>query len=171
VLNPTDKDFPMTAKKTQAPLSSAEFTARFLTIKVGTSKAADNYGYTRVTVSDTLTGRKFTTVGGGYDMTGSVLGEWMEAHMQDRLDALQPGAKTVGDWPRPLYGINYKGTKSGSGYEYTRASVDGACGQDSMQDIALACGIEVEEVWDRSTRNGKRLGFNVRAVQAPQVAA
>jgi hypothetical protein len=160
----------MTAKKTQAPLSSANFEPRFLSIKHGISRAADSYGYNRITLSDTLTGHKFVVSGGGFDMTGSLLGEWMEAHMQDRLDALQPGTKTVGGWPRPLYGISYKGAKSASGYEYTGASVDGACGQSSMVEVARACGIVIEAVYDRGTRNAKHIGFDVRTVAQKEQA-
>jgi hypothetical protein len=152
-------------KKT-AIIDSTVFEPRFLIVKHGVSKAADSYGYSRVTVTEARTGQKFTAVGGGYDMVGTVLGEWMEANIQDRLDALQPGTKTVGDYPRPLYGISYKGTKSASGFEYTHASVDGGFGLSSMIAVARACGIHVEEVWDRSRRVGRHIGFNVREVAA-----
>jgi hypothetical protein len=163
-------------KKT-ATIDSTQFAPRFLSVKRGISRAIHSYGYTRITITiaDPSTGRKVTSTGGGYDMTGTALGKWMEAHIQDRLDMLQPGTKRVSVYPSdaygseyqsPLYGIQYKGTKSGSGYEYTRASVDGGCGLSSMQSIALACGIAIEEVWDRSTRNGKLIGFYVREVAA-----
>jgi hypothetical protein len=158
------KDYTMITKRNQAPSDSTDFKSRFLSVTHGISRGRDTFGYNRVTVADTHTGQKFTATGGGYDMLGTCFGEWMEANIQDRLDALKPGTMSVGPYPRPLYGISYKGTKSGSGHEYTSASVDGGCGLSSMIDVARACGIEVEEVWDRSTRTYKRVGFNVRAV-------
>lgn len=149
-----------------ATIDSSNFKSRFLPIKYGTSTAAGSYGYNRVVLVDTMSGAKAAATGGGYDMTGTVVGEWMMAHIQDRLDKLEPGTKSVGFYPRPLYGIQYKGTTSGSGYTYAHAHVDGGCGLSSMLDIARACGIIIEEVYDRSARNVKCIGFDVREVAA-----
>jgi hypothetical protein len=154
----------MTKKSNQATEYSNPFQPRVLTFKRGTSRAQDTYGYARVTLTDCWTGKKLACCGGGYDMTGHCLGEWMMANLQDRLDALKPGTKTVGDYQRPLYGIQYKGLMLSNGHVYTSASVDGSCGLSSMVDIARACGIVIDEIWDRSTRNGTLIGFTVREV-------
>lgn len=152
----------MPKTKNQPIIDSTEFASRFVTHKVGTSKAADTYGYTRVVASDTQTGKKFVATGGGYDMTGTVLAEWAMAHVQDRLDNLTPESKSVGGHPRKLYGIHCAGHPVGAvGKPREHAYLDGGCGHSSIIDVLAACGVTATRVYDRSTRNGKMIGWDI----------
>lgn len=55
-----------------------------LYIKWGTSRGRDTYGYTTCTLSEN--GRKITGCnGGGYDMRGTVFGNWLASAYRDRL--------------------------------------------------------------------------------------
>lgn len=60
-----------------------------LEFKWTTSRARDTYGYNVCTLY--VNGRKVArTCGGGYDMKGTVLGDFIAKHYADRLNALQP---------------------------------------------------------------------------------
>lgn len=148
-------------------IDSTEFTSRFVTLKVGTSKAADTWGYTRVVASDTRTGQKFVTTGGGYDMTGTVLAEWAMAHVQDRLDKLTPESQSVGPYPHKLYGIHCAGHPVGAaGKPREHAYLDGGCGHSSVIEVLAACGVTATLVYDRSTRNSKLIGWDISLTPA-----
>lgn len=150
--------------------------SRYLEIKWSISKAADSYGYNRVTLLDSTSGKKFAAVGGGYDMLGTVFGDWIEANYQPELLTLQCNAATI--WnsaskkqtrsekpnfyehcDRPLsecklYGMSFYLIEN-------KISIDGSCGLDSMKQIAHCLGLEIEDIYSRATRNAKRIGFIV----------
>lgn len=116
--------------------------ATYLTIKWTVSRAADTYGYNRVTLSDTQSGKRYVAVGGGYDMTGAVLGEWLAATYQPQLQAL---AATLDSKPygNPAHGVEQfpalYGMTRDNGTDKVR--LDGACGRSSMERIAQALGL------------------------------
>jgi hypothetical protein len=145
----------------QLPANFREF---FVECRVGISKAADSYGYNRVVASSARADKAGVAVGGGYDLHTTALCEHLAPVIQDRLDALPVGTKSVGDYPRPLYGVNFKGHTTGSGYTYTSASVDGGCGFSSIQEVFRAAGVEVTEVYSRTARASKMIGWMVRPV-------
>lgn len=115
-----------------------------LDIAWATSRGRDTYGYNICRLDDDITGRRFRTCGGGYDMVGTVFGEWLESTYPEKLKALTSGVElvdcgyTVKGWKkRPdLYGLTF--APDGS------PRLDGACGIESMRRIAEACGFEVE---------------------------
>jgi hypothetical protein len=139
--------------------TASKFKPRFLTAKRGISRAQDTAGYNRLTLTDGQTGSKFVRCGGGYCMTSACLADWANATLQGRLDRLVPGRK-------PLYGIYYANVQRSGGYCPEHACIEGGTGVEAVRAILAAVGIAIEEVRDRSTRNGKLIGFNVREVAA-----
>lgn len=137
-----------------------------LRITYGTSRGRDTYGYTLVSLREY--GRKVATCnGGGYDMRGTVFGEWLEKTYGERLLKLakaKPRAFSQYNWNGvdgadsryvsvaadrkvELYGGTYYANGQGkSEYHTARApfvSLNGACGFRSMQRIAEAIGLKV----------------------------
>lgn len=129
-------------------------------------------GYNVVTLSEGGT-RYATARGGGYDMTGSALADWLEARYPVRLAQL--GAKRAGSvWtadgprvvktdrtdyrtgkpspdydPQALYGLSYNP-------DTHKASVDGACGVSSVCEVMKALGLSFTEDSGNWNRQGRR---------------
>ena len=97
-----------------------------LRLTYGTSRGRETYGWNVVTLKDETDGTRARTTGGGYDMTGTVFGEWLEHHAQDALQSLEE--------------LPYGARRLESG----RVSLDGACGLECMERLARAAGLEVE---------------------------
>lgn len=154
---------------------------KHLALSWSVSRARDTYGYNVVRLTD---GRNtYRADGGGYDMTGTVFGDWLTATYQDRLLKIARRAYYVSDgngvkaregehahvrWvgtpgkpkvtPGSLYGM----------YSYPkekRVSLDGGCGIESMLTIARAIGLEVERT---GNRKGETTGFIVVDTKAPK---
>ena len=126
----------------------------FLSISWTTSRGRDTYGY-NICRLDSRNGRnRYKTCGGGYDMVGTVVADWLQAEHQDRLMAIADRAgsyytkgvggsyHTVERAPDTLYGMTREET-SGA------ISIDGACGIESVCRIAEAVGISLSAVWNR----------------------
>lgn len=72
-----------------------------LEFKWTVSKARDTYGYNICTLY--VNGRKSARCnGGGYDMQGTCLGNWLASHYAERLRQLTPNGKE-----RLFYGLSY----------------------------------------------------------------
>jgi len=97
-----------------------------LSFKWTVSKARDTYGYNIVTLK--VNGKKVAQCdGGGYDMTGTCLGNWMEKHFKKELLKF----KYNKDGRSDFYGLRlYKG----------RPYIDGACGFSSVERILKKLG-------------------------------
>lgn len=130
----------------------------YLALTVGTSRGAETYGYTIVTLRDTSTGKRYRCMGGGYDMQGTVFAAWLEdtqwAGLQtiaDRSHAAWDGQqRTSNDSPTSLYGMTH----------YTAHNVvriDGACGLSSVERIAREIGLSVRH----NVVKGRTVGFHV----------
>lgn len=138
----------------------------FATLTWSTSRGRDTYGYNICRLDGPLAAAPFTrryrTCGGGYDMTGTVLGEWLADRFQDRLLAITERAGAVytkangyqsfhddgtgraGRTIKPdcLYGMTYYP-------DDRRVSLDGACGKSCMESIAAAIGVSLTSVCNR----------------------
>jgi hypothetical protein len=125
-------------------------TMTMLTLSWSTSRGRDTYGY-NICKLTTPGGKTYKTMGGGYDMVGTVLADWLCDVHQDRLRGLserayydykgnpEPGADVRRDG---LYGL----VRAGSGV----MRVDGACGVDSVVRIAEAAGVRIKRAsWDK----------------------
>lgn len=121
-----------------------------LELSWSTSKARDSYGYNIARLDDSISGKRYKTCGGGYDMVGTVLGEWFQDQYQSELlvlvaknaDKLETYSTTCPDWQKiqGLYGLTYRQGK---------AILDGGCGVESMLRIIEACGFEVERSYNK----------------------
>lgn len=140
-----------------------------LTLSWSTSKGRDTYGHNICRLDDRNNGQRFRTIGGGYDMTGTVFGQWLETYYQKELMMVSQQAHSVynqqKEWVTSgradsLYGMTYR-VKDG------RISLDGACGIDSMIRIAEAIGLEVERDYiAKGRRRGETVGWFVQMKDA-----
>jgi len=139
-----------------------------LNISWSTSRGQDTYGYNICRLDDVRTGKRYKTIGGGYDMIGTVLGDWIEDRFQEELRAL------VADLPKQKYGSTsymqiseeidpkfYGLTISPDG----RVCLDGACGSSSMQTIGRALGLKFQWL---GNRKGHTTGYFVSKEEAQQ---
>ena len=100
---------------------------RILKIKWSVSRGRDTYGFHICTLYDGE--RAYRTKGGGYDMVGTVFGEWLLDHCSDKIEKLDQSQ---------FYGL---------GHYNGKAYLDGACGLNSMIKIARAIGLGVREYY------------------------
>lgn len=116
----------------------------YLQIKYGISRAVDTYGYNRVSIHSPI--GKFYTVGGGYDMVGTVLGDYLTKLLTDeqKQSCLENGLYGIGKYNDEYY-------------------IDGECGLKSMLAIAKHSGYEVTELYsyDKKGRAKDLIGFIV----------
>lgn len=98
-----------------------------LNISWSVSRGRDTYGYNICRLDDASTGKRYRCDGGGYDMVGTVFGDWLTDVHQDKIKRLDP---------KQFYGLRIH--DDGSAY------LDGACGIDCMVRVAEAIGLEVQ---------------------------
>lgn len=124
-----------------------------LTLTWSISRGVDTAGYNIARLDDGNTGKRYRTCGGGYDMVGTVFGDWLSDVHQDALQALRDTAVAYVGTHRKhptLYGLFFKA--DGSAY------CDGTCGIESMIRICEAIGLDVERL---SNKKGHTRGFVV----------
>ena len=134
---------------------------RYLTLSWSTSRGRETYGYNICRLDDNATQKRYRCNGGGYDMTGTVLGDWLADVYQSELQALAPRA---GAWyskaggyrtnPNRLHGLYGLSINEDTG----AASIDGACGIRSVEMIAAAIGIGFRATVNR---RGHAIGYMV----------
>lgn len=132
-----------------------------LVITWSTSKGRDTYGWNICRLDDCQGRKRYKTIGGGYDMIGTVFGDWLEDYYQadllELVKTLMKDPETFQDFGNNritfpgLYGMSYY-PNSG------KVSLDGGCGITSMQAIARELGLEVE--WE-GNRKGHTTGYYV----------
>lgn len=113
-------------------------------VTYGVSRGRDTYGYNIVTLRSP--NGQFRAMGAGYDMLGTVFGEWLETILtQDDLAK----AKAYG-----LYGVSYRGDKH---------HLDGACGLGCMIIVAEYCGYEVKKLYSYDRKGWVKdvIGFTI----------
>jgi hypothetical protein len=118
----------------------------YLKLSWSVSRGRDTYGY-NICRLDSRSGRRYRCSGGGYDMTGTVFGEWLMTEHQEELKAL------VKDLPKVPYGstswLQIAEDINPSFYGLTIrpddgfVSLHGACGIECMRRIARALGLSV----------------------------
>ena len=129
----------------------------FLSLSWSVSRGRETYGYNICRLDDTNTGERFRTIGGGYDMVGTVVAEWLVKNYQTELQALcnslegSSYASTGWTQYKSFYGM-FKKADGG-------VIVDGACGLDSVRKIANVIGLTWSQVLDKRRRN--IIGFSV----------
>jgi hypothetical protein len=137
-----------------------------LSISWSVSRGRDTYGYNICRLDCRQSGKRYRCSGGGYDMIGTVFGNWLEDTYQSELVALvatlpqipygSTGRKQISEDIDPsFYGLTIRPDGS--------VSLDGACGQSSMQRIARALGLEVQ--WE-GNKKGHTIGYFVASAMA-----
>ena len=153
-----------------------------LTLSWSVSRGQNTCGWNICRLDDNYTGKRFRTCGGGYDMVGSVLGQWLTERYQDRLQAIGDRAssyysKAGGYKTHRVAGSSLPFGDIDRAYHYGmtrnddtgRVSLDGACGVETMLDIANAIGLQITR---NSDKRGRTIGFFVTDTAQPsQVAA
>ena len=126
-----------------------------LQISWGVSRGRATYGYNICRLNDSVTRARYRCKGGGYDMIGTVFGEWLQNTYQEKLLALvkelMKDPDNFSDCGYSVSGyIKFKGLY-GMTYNTNTdiVSLDGACGIESMRYIAEAIGAEVQWVGSR----------------------
>ena len=106
-----------------------------LKITHGTSRARDTEGYPTVTLTDEQ-GRRFKCMGGGYDMFGTVLAQWLTATYPERTAELAPRAYY--EFREGSGTIVHKDGRYGVYHDATegRVWIDGAVGESTVQRLA-----------------------------------
>lgn len=129
-----------------------------LAISWSISKGRDTYGYNICRLDSSNSGKRYRCIGGGYDMLGTVVADWLVAEHQDKLLHLARQLMSNPEWHGDdshyvtfpaFYGMTY--VVNGN-----RVAVDGACGIESVRKIAEACGIELQRL---GNRKGHTIGF------------
>lgn len=148
----------MSKKKTPTIFSKERLEAGLpLHFKRGTSKGRDTYGYTIVSLY--IDGEKVSSCqGGGYDMQGTALADWMEFQFSEELKTLEPFHRIgEGDNERQVgfYGL-FVHVKGDNKYqpkwmEGAKLHLDGGCGFSSMESIIKALGYRL-----RYLREGRK---------------
>lgn len=116
-----------------------------LMIRWGVSRGRDTYGWNLVTLEDEK-GRKYRTRGGGYDMIGTVLADWLQANYLDRIKQY---CNPV-DYDNPC---RERGYRSNEDYGFfTKGGkfwLDGGCGRSSIEAIAKKSGLKISSHWNK----------------------
>lgn len=141
-----------------------------LVLSWSTSKGRDTYCYNICRLDDRNNGQRFRTIGGGYDMIGTVFGQWLQANYQDQLQAIKDRAhqeyteensfRRYIDSKERLYGMTYN-------FKDNNVSLDGVCGLECMIRIAEAIGLEVERDYiTKGRRRGETIGWFIQMKDA-----
>lgn len=138
-----------------------------LTLSWSISRGRDTYGYNICRLDDRNNGKRFRCMGGGYDMIGTVFGEWLETYYQTELFEIKRLSNRIYD------GVLFDNPVSDSFYGMTynirdnKVSLDGACGIESMIRIAEAIGLEIERDYiANGRRRGETIGWFVQMKDA-----
>lgn len=124
-------------------------TTKQLHFKWTISRGRDTYGYNICTLL--VDGEKVAkTTGGGYDMQGTALGEWIQNNFKSKLEErFKKEIESVNDQDyadrngylykeiTSFYGARLSGKKG----EPVKVVLDGGCGLDCMKRIAESIGV------------------------------
>lgn len=110
-----------------------------LEIRWSISRGRDTHGYNICTLWDY--NQPYRTLGGGYDMTGTVFAQWLKANYLPLIVEKLGSNMKDGNHP-DYYGFSFYGLKNSY-------HLDGACGLDCMVTIAKAIGLEVKYIYGK----------------------
>lgn len=132
-----------------------------LTLSWSISRGRDTEGYNICRLDSRDTGTRYKCMGGGYDMIGTVFGDFLEAEHQIQLQAwthkqaMEDAGYVTKGYKRLVNdhrGVVIKPDGA--------VSLDGACGIESMLRIAEAIGLDVErEYITKGRRRGETIGW------------
>jgi hypothetical protein len=142
------------------------------------SKGRDTYGYNICSLY--INGEKVSSCqGGGYDMQGTCLGDWIEKQFQEELKSLEAGTSETVETDRGTYqkrsgfcGLFF--SVPGERYasrsrwiEGAKVSLDGGCGIRCMEDILKVLGYDFRYLPSKSKN---RSTYMIQPVQSEVTA-
>lgn len=124
-----------------------------VTVRYGTSRGRDTYGYTTCTLSVAGKGRRGHCSGGGYSLIGTVIGEWLERDFSEQLKMLNFGKlRKIG---YELCGIRFIDQNTGKSVNQWKdgctISINGIVGDSCMKEILQCLGYCLEYVGETSS--------------------
>ncbi len=132
-------------KHPYSPAAREAFAAKnkYVTVRRGTSRDRDTYGYTTCTLTVDGKGRRASCCGGGYSLIGACLGEWLSRDFTDQLTALDLGRlKKSGI---DTYGLSFWDRDRRRDLSRWKEGAvlhvqGGGCGEQSMENILRILG-------------------------------
>ncbi len=133
-----------------------------LIVKHSTSRGRDTMGYSIVAIWEGK--NSYKTCGGGYDMLGTVFGQWLYANYKEKLNTLVPYDPQYSDKFYQERGY-YQALGNYGLFQYNEEFyLDGACGLSCMISIASKIGLNVKQLRDR--KGCYTIGFIVRSLES-----
>lgn len=127
-----------------------------LALKYGVSRGQNTYGYNTVTLTEVVgNSKKYRECGGGYDMIGSVFGQFIKHNFTEALEQVVD------------HGQDYYGLTSPQG----KLRIDGACGFDCMEKIVknlLGYDVSYEYKRDRKGRPQYKTAIKLTKKNIPE---
>ena len=137
-----------------------------LSVKWSISKAQDTYGYNICTVINDDNGERFKCLGGGYDMLGTSLANFIEKEYQNQLYQNADKAYSLWGYPENIQDSAKQGFYGMSAHYQnglvTHVTLDGACGINAIERIikeVLGLTLERKYNYDRKGRVKDTVGF------------
>ena len=137
-----------------------------LTVKWTISKAQNTYGYNICTVINDDNGERFKCLGGGYDMLGTSLANFIEKEYQNQLYQNADKAYSLRGYPENIQDRAKQGFYGMTAHYQnglvTHVTLDGGCGINSIERIikeVLGLTLERKYSYDRKGRVKDTVGF------------
>lgn len=136
-------------------MTTYDYLAR-LDITWSISRGRETYGYNICRLDDAHTGKRYRCSGGGYDMVGTVLADYLQDVFQSELLKISKRAassynsktrKTKRNEKNRLYGMTFYPVEN-------KVVIDGACGISTVIEIARAIGLSTEKTYRKNTLIG-----------------
>lgn len=145
----------------------------YIAITWAVSRGHDTYGYNICRADVRSSDKRYRCLGGGYDMIGTVIGEWLQANYQERLVALRTymELEPYGSSADYFKAKNLYGYFIDEGDEVNpKVRIDGGCGIESMIRIAEAIGISMSRTYNRKGHTTGYMVTDYGSVEAMRAA-
>ena len=141
-------------KKQRADFLSKYWHIKTLNFKWTISKARNTYGYNICTLKDSRGNKISSTCGGGYDMKGTCLGDFINTYFYDEIRKLN----SADFYGLKHYGKKYRHLKHAS--KHGKSYVDGGCGFSTMESILNKIGFKLSFVLE----NNNQIIYNLKTI-------
>ena len=125
------------------------YQTNYLALSWSVSRGRDTEGYNICRLDDRATDKRYKCMGGGYDMVGTVVGDYLqEAFQKELLSIADQSAATCSKADgyksndKALYGVCWH-------KDDNRVSINGACGLESVKRIAEAVGVSITDNYNK----------------------
>lgn len=135
-----------------------------ISISWSVSRGYETYGWNICRAVSRETGKTYRTTGGGYDMVGTVVGDWFTSEHQADLLALVHA--NLSDFEAYSNSGHLHNPKMSEVILHPDGSVylEGGCGIECMLRIIEACGYEVQRQFNPRTKSKATTGYLISKV-------